>query len=450
MEEDDDFLTDRSRQRAVPSGRLSRLGTFGRLAGGVAGNVIGEGARRLAAGERPRVSDLVLTPGNAKRLADRLAHLRGAAMKMGQMISMDAGDLLPPELAEIMARLRDQAQHMPPGQLKTVLAKEWGKDWRRRFKRFGPTPVAAASIGQVHRAQTPDGRDLAIKIQYPGVAKSIDSDVDNVVTLLRISGLVPKELDLAPLLEEAKKQLHEEADYEREGAEMERFAALLEGDDRYVVPRRDDEFTTQNVLAMSFIEGSPIEGIADEPQDVRNEVMTRLIELVLRELFEFGHMQTDPNFANYRYQADGGRLVLLDFGASRAVEPHVSANYRNLLRALFAGDRDAVRQGAIDAGFLGPAAAEKHRALVDRMIDIVLREIGTPERFDFGDRAFVTTLAEMGQEMAEDRETWHVPPADMIFVQRKISGTALLAARLKAVVDIRALCAPYLEDVPQA
>lgn len=441
---DDDYPVETPRQRAVPSGRLSRLSSFGRLAGGVAGGMIGEGARRLASGERPKVSDLLLTPSNAKMVADQLAHLRGAAMKLGQMISMDAGDMLPPELAAIMSRLRDQAHHMPPGQLKTVLEAAWGKDWRTRFQRFGPSPVAAASIGQVHRAQTKDGRDLAIKVQYPGVARSIDSDVDNVTTLLRISGLIPKVLDIAPLLREAKRQLHEEADYEREGAEMERFAALLTDDPRYIVPRRDREFTTSTILAMTYIEGAPIESIESEPQAVRDEVIANLIQLVLRELFEFGHMQTDPNFANYRYQEEGGQLVLLDFGASQAIAPRVAASYRSLLGSVFAGDRDAVREGAIAAGFLGQAAADKHRALVDRMIDIVLVEVGAPDRFDFGDRAFVSVLAEMGQEMAEDRATWHLPPAAMIFVQRKISGTALLAARLKARVDIRTLSAPFL------
>lgn len=116
------------RQRAVPSGRAARFGQFGRLAAGVGGGMIAEGARRLAAGERPRMTDLLLTPGNVGRLADRLSHLRGAAMKLGQMISMDAGDFLPPELAQVMAGLRDNAHHMPPQQLQQVLAAQWGKD----------------------------------------------------------------------------------------------------------------------------------------------------------------------------------------------------------------------------------------------------------------------------------------------------------------------------------
>lgn len=442
----DDDDNPKRRHRAIPSSRAARLGAFGRLAGGVASGMLGEGARRLARGERPRMRDLVLTPGNVGRLADRLSHLRGAAMKLGQMISMDAGDLLPPELAAILAQLRSQAHRMPPEQLRRVLDSEWGPDWRRRFARFNATPIAAASIGQVHRATLPDGRELAIKVQYPGVRESIDSDVDNVATLLRVSGVLPRELDLAPLLAEAKRQLHEEADYEREAAQMIRFADWLDGHADYVVPRPLPELTTARVLAMDFIDGIPIEALADAPQEQRDAAMRDLMALVLREMFEFGAMQTDPNFANYRFQPDAGRLVLLDFGAARDVDPATAQGYRSLLSAGLSGDRDAVREAARAAGFLGEAAVARHRALVDRMIDIVVTEMNRPGPFDFGDRGFVEVLREQGMEMAADRSTWHIPPVETLFVQRKVSGTALLAARLEARVDVRKLVRPYLEE----
>lgn len=442
----DDDDNPKRRHRAIPSSRAARLGAFGRLAGGVASGMLGEGARRLARGERPRMRDLVLTPGNVGRLADRLSHLRGAAMKLGQMISMDAGDLLPPELAAILAQLRSQAHRMPPEQLRRVLDSEWGPDWRRRFARFNATPIAAASIGQVHRATLPDGRELAIKVQYPGVRESIDSDVDNVATLLRVSGVLPRELNLAPLLAEAKSQLHEEADYEREAAQMTRFADWLDGHADYVVPRPLPELTTARVLAMDFIDGIPIEALADAPQEQRDAAMRDLMALVLREMFEFGAMQTDPNFANYRFQPDAGRLVLLDFGAARDVDPATAQGYRSLLSAGLSGDCDAVRDAARAAGFLGEAAVARHRPLVDRMIDIVVTEMNRPGPFDFGDRGFVEVLREQGMEMAADRSTWHIPPVETLFVQRKVSGTALLAARLEARVDVRQLVRPYLEE----
>ena len=433
------------RSRPIPSGRLSRLGQFGRLAGGVAGGMLAEGARRLAAGERPRLADLVLTPGNAKRVADRLSHLRGAAMKLGQMISMDAGDVLPPELSSILSTLRNQAYRMPPAQLNTVLKAAWGGDWRRRFRHFDASPIAAASIGQVHRATLPDGRVLAIKVQYPGIRASIGSDVDNVATLLRLSNVLPSSLDLVPLLAEAKRQLAEEADYRREGEQMRAYGERLQGDARYVVPALYEPLTTDDVLAMDFVEARPIEALEDASQAVRDTAMTALIELVLRELFEFGMMQTDPNFANYRWQPDTGALVLLDFGATRAVPAATAAAYRALIEAGLAHDRDRIREIAFHTGFLGADAAAAHRPAIDRIIAAIDDTMGRPGPFDFADRAFVPVVRAEMPAIVADRATWHIPAIDTLFVQRKVSGTALLAARLKARVDVtglaeRAIC----------
>jgi predicted unusual protein kinase regulating ubiquinone biosynthesis (AarF/ABC1/UbiB family) len=439
MQQDDDAPN--ARHRAIPSGRAARLGVFGRLAGGVAGGMIAEGARRLAAGERPRMSDLVLTPANATRVADRLSHLRGAAMKLGQMISMDAGDMLPAELSTILARLRNQAYRMPPTQLDQVLTREWGAGWRRRFRHFEAAPIAAASIGQVHRATLPDGRVLAIKVQYPGVADSIDADVDNVATLLRVSNLLPSTLDLKPLLAEAKRQLAEEADYIREGEQMRHYGARLAGDRRYVVPTLEEGLTTGRVLAMSFVEGRPIEALADAEQGVRDAAMTALVSLVLSELFDFATMQTDPNFANYRWQPESGALVLLDFGATRAVPAETADGYRRLIVAGLARDRDAIRDVAVETGFLGAVAADTYRPAIDRIIAAIDDALNRPGSFDFGDRAFVPVVREEAKALIADRATWHVPHVETLFVQRKVSGTALLAARLKARVDVRGLAA---------
>ncbi|MWV29361.1 ABC1 kinase family protein [Aurantiacibacter rhizosphaerae] len=441
---------DEKNSRVVPGTRRGRLGQFGRLAGGLAGGMLSEGARRLAGGERPRMQELLLTPANIGRVADRLSHLRGAAMKLGQMVSMDAGDILPPELSQIMARLRENAHAMPPKQLEAVLAQDWGQGWRRNFRYFNPRPLAAASIGQVHRATTRDGRDLAIKVQYPGVRESINADVDNVATLLRVSGLLPQQLDITPLLSAAKDQLREEADYQREAQQLSAYAKLLQGNDDYIVPGLHEDLTTTNVLAMDFVPGRPIESLEEEPQDVRDAMMERLIDLVLRELFEFRLMQTDPNFANYRVAEDGKRLVLLDFGAARPVSPAISDNYRRLFLAGLAEDQDAIAAAAIEAGFISHHAATAHADSFNTIIRVILAELAKPGPFDFGDRAFVHTIREEGMAMAQDRATWHLPPAEILFVQRKISGTALLAARLKARVDVRAMAEAKLAATSSA
>lgn len=433
----DNIDEDRSRQRAVPAGRIARLGTFGRLVGGVAGGMVAEGARRLASGEGINPRDLILTPGNVQRMTDRLSHLRGAAMKMGQMISLDAGDFLPDELSRILATLRDQANFMPTKQLDTVLRAEWGPDWRKQFRWFNPRPIAAASIGQVHKALTRDGEELAIKVQYPGVAKSIDSDVDNVMTLLKVAGFAPPELEMDKLMAAAKQQLHEEADYEREGRQMALYREMLAGTPGFVVPRLHEGLTRGSILAMSFEEGVSIEELGQEPPERRDEVFARLIRLVARELFDLGVMQTDPNFANFRYRRETGEIVLLDFGACRPVDPVVASGYRKMLLAGLSGNAEEVLAATIEAGFMMPIVAEKHPDRVRRMIDIVVGEMRADAPFDFGDRAFIPLLREEGWAIAQDKDTWAFPPIETLFVQRKVSGTALLGARLKAKVNIR-------------
>jgi len=433
----DKLPDDRSRQRAVPSGRVARLGTFGRLAGGVAGGMLAEGARRLASGGSISARDLILTPGNVQRLTDRLSHLRGAAMKMGQMISLDAGDFLPEELSKILATLRDQANFMPTRQLDQVLRAEWGPDWRKQFRWFNPRPIAAASIGQVHKALTRDGEELAIKVQYPGVAKSIDSDVDNVVTLLKVAGFAPPELEMEKLMAAAKQQLHEEADYQREGEQMALYRERLADVEGFVVPRLHEALTRGPILAMSFEEGVSIEELGNEPPQRRDEVYARLIRLVARELFDFGVMQTDPNFANFRYRRETDEIVLLDFGACRPVDPTVANGYRRMLDAGLNGNREEVLKATIEAGFMMPIVAQKHPERVNRMIDIVINEMREDAPFDFGDRAFIPLLRDEGMAIAQDKDTWAFPPIETLFVQRKVSGTALLGARMKAKVNIR-------------
>lgn len=434
------------RFRRVPTARLARLAAFGQMAGGVATGVLGEGARRLARGERPSLPDLLLTPANARRVTTHLSRLRGAAMKLGQMLSMDAGDVLPPELTAILAQLREQAHVMPPRQLDRVLAQAWGTDWRRRFARFESRPLAAASIGQVHRAVLPSGEELAVKVQYPGVAASIDADIDNVAALLRLSGLLPPDLDVSPLLAEAKRQLHEEADYAREAAQMRRYGDLLAGDARFVLPRPVDDLLRPTILPMTFQPGAPIEDLAHAPEDRRNAALGALVDLVLRELFEFGLMQTDPNFANYRWQADTGRIVLLDFGAARPVAPDTAASYRALLRAGLSGDVDGLRRALVAAGFVSAAQDARHGPAIETMIRLVLDqfEASRADRFDFADRSVVAELRERATPILADRDSWHLPPAETLFVQRKISGTVLLCVRLGARLPLAGLVSRYV------
>ncbi len=429
---------------AVPSSRLGRLVRLGGMASGVAGNMLVAGARQLAQGKRPTLSDLLLTPANAQKITQQLAQMRGAAMKVGQLISMDAGDLLPPELAAILARLRSDAHAMPQRQVQAVLSANWGAGWQQRFASFSFTPVAAASIGQVHRATTVDGRDLAIKIQYPGVRKSISSDVNNVAALLRLSGLLPRTLDIAPLLQEAKRQLREEADYLAEGAHLAHFFDLLRDAPEFVVPALHADLTTRNVLAMSYVEGVPVESMADAAQAERDRMLFLLVGLLFRELFEFGRMQTDPNFANYRYDPQSQQLVLLDFGATRRFAPAFGQAYQRLMAATIAGDRAAMAQAGSDIGYFDDNTQTLHQNAVLDLFAMALEPLCHDGAFDFGTTDMAQRLRDAGMALGLDRDFWHIPPIDALFLHRKLGGLYLLAARLKARVNVRALAQPYL------
>ncbi|MEO1536173.1 MAG: AarF/ABC1/UbiB kinase family protein [Pseudomonadota bacterium] len=429
-----------SRAVAVPSGRLNRFSRMGGMAAGVAGNMAVNGLIQLSKGGRPQARDLLLTPGNIRRVADELAKMRGAAMKVGQLISMDAGELLPPELAEIMARLRAEADFMPPKQLKQVLNAELSDNWLSRFAQFDVRPIAAASIGQVHKARLKDGREIALKVQYPGIAQSIDSDVSNVGRLIKLSGMLPPGLELAPFLEEAKAQLHDEADYVKEASFLQRFEALLTDDDRFVLPGFVPEMSSPRVLAMTFVDAQPIEVVESAPQDVKDRVAHELIALTLKELFTFRWMQTDPNFANYRYQPDTGKVVLLDFGATREIPEPIIEAYRTLFKAGLADAPESELEPAAYAlGLLSDGIELRFRDAIMGMLRLVFTEIGRETLFDFANSDLLQKLNRMGEVMAEERVVLPPPPMDVLYVQRKFAGMFLLATRLKARVALRDL-----------
>ena len=435
----DDGDTSHPEAMAVPSGRGSRLVRLGWMATGIAGGMLAEGARQLAQGNRPKVKDLLLTPANARRMADQLAKLRGAAMKVGQLLSMESGDLLPPVLSDILARLRSDARAMPKAQIKAVLEASWGKGWEAQFSHFSFAPLAAASIGQVHRAQTRDGRDLAIKIQYPGVRESIDSDVDSVAGLLRLSGLLPKNMDIKPLLRDAKQQLHDESDYLKEGGFLKRYRDLLADAPAFALPKLHADLTTQGVLAMDYMAGVPIESLVDAPQAVRNRVMDLLFDLLLREVFEFRLVQTDPNFANYRYDPATGQLILLDFGATRVYKAAMANHFKQLVKGAMLQDRAAMRAACLAIGYFEESTQDRH---VQAVLDIgaqALEPFSRKDGYDFGTSDLPERIRSGVIALGMDREFWTVPPTEAMLLERKFGGLYLLAIRLKAQVNPYAL-----------
>jgi len=437
-------VTKERREKTVPQTRLTRLGHLGAMAGGVAGNMAANGLVQLGQGKRPTFRDLMLTPTNVTRVTNQLAKMRGAAMKIGQLVSMDTGDFVPPELAKIMARLREDGDSMPPSQLKKQLNGQWPQGWLASFASFDVRPVAAASIGQVHRALLKDGRDLAIKIQFPGVKQSIDSDVSNVGALIRMSGLLPKGFDLAPYLKEAAAQLHSETDYDAEAAALAQFGTLLAPRSGFIVPRVHPDWSTPQILAMDFVSGIPIEDTVSQPQAERNRIGTALITLTLDEMFRFGVMQTDPNFANYRYQPETGKIVLLDFGATRNIDPLIIEQYRRLLRAGWTDDAETQLAAARDIGFFDQNTAPAHRDQLQAMLKLIFATLREDRSIDFANQPVAKQLQTAGLDLINDGFVPPPLPIDALLLQRKLAGVFLICARLGAMVDVDALITPHL------
>ena len=428
----------------VPSGRAERLVQLGWLAGRLALGGAAEGLRRL--GGAPSPGHPLLTHANAQRLASSLSSMRGAAMKLGQLLSLETDDLLPPAVSEALASLRDAGHAMPPEQLRRVLREAFGRDWLQRFQHFDFQPIAAASIGQVHAATTSDGRELALKIQYPGVARSIDSDVDNLAMALRLAKVLPGEIDFGPLIEQAKRQLRDEANYATEALHLHRYAALLGDEPGVVVPRVHEDFTTQSVLAMDRLHGVPLEDLCgpEHTDAQRDQTASLLLRLVLRELFEFHFVQSDPNFANYLWLREG-RIGLIDLGAGYAAPESLCRSYARLFRASLDKDRDSLREIAREIGFITDTEEEPAvQALLD-LIDLVTEPFRHAGAYDFGSSDLPARAREKSLSLVFRHRFLRPPPPETLFLQRKLGGTFLLCLRLRSRVDARSLLEQSLE-----
>ncbi|XP_026519484.1 atypical kinase COQ8B, mitochondrial-like, partial [Terrapene carolina triunguis] len=304
-------LSERARERTVPASRVGRLASFGGLAVGLGIGALAEMAKNSLNGEtKPRDgsgsvlgSSPFLSEANAARIVDTLCKVRGAALKIGQMLSIQDNSFLSPQLQRIFARVRQSADFMPAWQTRRVLAEELGQDWREKVASFEETPFAAASIGQVHLGVLCDGTEVAMKIQYPGIAQSIRSDVENLLALLRVSAVLPAGLFADNTLQVLQRELEWECDYRREADCARSFRQLLAGDPFFEVPRVVGELTTRRVLTMELGSGVPLDQCQELPQDLRNEICLNVLRLCLRELFQFRFMQTDPNWANFFYDA---------------------------------------------------------------------------------------------------------------------------------------------------
>lgn len=429
----------------VPSSRLSRLFHYGSLAAGVGINVATQGITKVSRGEAPTWKSLLLSDSNIDRITEKFSRMRGAALKIGQLMSFQDENVLPRELYQVLSRVQNNAHFMPERQLIQVMKNELGNNWKDKFKRFDMRPIAAASIGEVHYAELPSGEKVVVKVQYPGVKESIDSDLNNMLLLLTASRLLPRGLFLDKTIANARTELKWECDYLREARAMEKFRNYLTDDPVFVVPKVFKELCTSSLLTMSFMEGKEITKLSSDVSNlgVRNFIAENIMRLCLKEIAVFKYMQTDPNWANFLYNEKTKKIELLDFGASRSFPDHFIANYRKLLTYATRNDRHGAFLMSKELGYLN---GMESKAMIDAHVDSVMT-LGEPfagsqnSVFNFEDQTVSDRIRGNISLMVNERLC--PPPEETYSLHRKFSGIYLLCTRLQAQISCAKLFDKY-------
>lgn len=322
--------------------------------------------RRTSSGSGEAKGSLIMTEANIRRLVSKLSQMRGAALKIGQFLSIQDTHLLPPDVDAIFRRVQDSAHYMPDSQLNVTLTSELGKNWESKyFASFDRIPFAAASIGQVHSAtllpsatttypsSSTEPIPVAVKVQFPNIRHSISSDLSYVRTLLNATKILPKGMFLDRSVEVMKTELADECSYKREARYLQRFRKWLGSDERFKVPWVW-EGSTEGVLVMEKVNGVSVgeaQRLGLSSRD-RADIAERITSLCLKELFVFRTMQTDPNWTNFLWNSQTRQIELVDFGATRTYTKSFIDNWFRLLQAAVEEDYDRVKEWSLKLGYL--------------------------------------------------------------------------------------------------
>ncbi|WP_410210507.1 ABC1 kinase family protein [Aquirhabdus sp.] len=374
------------------------------------------------------------------QIAETLGEMKGAAMKVGQIASQYQ-DLFPPEIAKALAKLQRQAPAVAFSVIKGQIERELGKPIGEIFQSFEEKSFASASIGQVHRAVLPNGQAVVVKVQYPGVAESCDSDLKQLKLALKLAGVMKIDKKLQDeLFNEIKESLHAELNYLQEAHNLNVFAAFHNvKDSKLIIPKVFPEYSSRRVLTLSEELGDPVETAAQYPDEIRNEIGERLFNMIAQEIFILNSFHCDPHPGNFAFRADGS-VVVYDFGGIKELDQPVVQTYKTLMNAAIQSNvpvlEDALRDlkvrnyhGQIPADFY----IDWRNILLPPMI----------EPFDFSNsKVHLQTVNQLRKSM----KYWDsfMPSAETMMVNRTISGHYWNMIHLKVNYDFKALTEQYI------
>ena len=326
-------MTDQEQNRF--SARAARYARVGANVGGVAARMAGT---RFFGGE----GDVA----NAVALTKALGGLKGPLMKVAQLLST-IPDAIPAEYAEELAKLQNEAPPMGAAFVRRRMAAELGLDWQNRFQSFDFKPAAAASLGQVHRAVSPDGKPLACKLQYPDMASAVEADLKQLDLLLAIQRRMSPAIDAREAIKEIGARLREELDYKREAKHAALYALMLDGVDQVRVPTVDAELSTDRLLTMEWLDGRKLLTFKDDPLEVRNRIAIAMFKAWWVPFSHYGVIHGDPHLGNYTVRTDEASgevegMNLLDYGCVRIFPPKFVGGVVDLYEGLRHGDKDRI------------------------------------------------------------------------------------------------------------
>ena len=385
---------------------------------------------------------------SGNRIAQTLGELKGAVMKVGQMASI-AADILPKEVSDALGRLQKEAPPVAFSVITEQIENELGAPPSELFEHFDEEPFASASIGQVHRARTDDGREVVVKVQYPGVDDAVDSDLSHLKIALRASGLVKLEKKaLDATFQELRERLHEELDYCIEADSLRRFREFhLERHPFVAIPEVVSERSSQRVLTMTFLTGRPMSEVNElgYTQEERDQLGWNLLTFMVSEIFELQAIHADPNPGNFALRKDG-TIVVYDFGCVKQLPPHIVLAYRDMITQGLAENYDASHDALDRLGLIRPGSPHVGDDYYKLWRDIFANPFLNDNRFDFGNSDVHDQVITMVPGVIKRMGSFQ-PSKDLIFLDRMIGGHYGNLCRMRSKVGVLPLVRPYLDGL---